>query len=77
MAYISRYDIEKLIRDQVPSKIRVDEEATEVLLSLVESHAAEIVQKALQVAITTNDRRKRSSKRIKLTKTDIEIAAFS
>ncbi len=77
MAYLSRYDVERLIRDNAPSKIRIDEEATEILRELLESHASEIVQKAIMVALTTNERRRRAVKKVKLTKTDIEIAASS
>lgn len=75
MAYISRYDVEKLIRCSTPSKIRVDEEATEELLSIIEDRAGKIVEKAIFIAMTTRDKRRRVTKKVRLTKTDINIAA--
>ncbi|MEM3364308.1 MAG: hypothetical protein QXS93_02240 [Candidatus Micrarchaeia archaeon] len=75
MAYISRYDIEKLIRRNTPSKIRVDEDATEELVSIIEDKAGKIVEKAIFIAMTTRDKRRRATKKVRLTKTDIDIAA--
>lgn len=75
MKCISRYDIEKLIRKNAPSKIRIDEDATEELVSIIEEKAGEIVEKAVFIAMTTRDKRRRRAKKVKLTKTDINIAA--
>ena len=75
MAIISRYDVEKIIRANAPSKMRVDEEATEVLVELLEKKAAEIVSKAVFIAMTAKDLRRRKTKKAKLTRLDIEIAA--
>lgn len=75
MGYISRYDVEQLIRNSSPSKIRIDEEATEVLVSIMEKRMKNIVEKAVYIAMSTNDVKKRKSKKVKLTKTDIRIAA--
>ncbi|MGC9057506.1 MAG: hypothetical protein ACP5H8_00295, partial [Candidatus Micrarchaeia archaeon] len=71
MRCISRYDVEKLIRKNVSSKIRIDEEATEELVSIIEEKAGKIVEKAVFIAMTTNDSRRRKAKKVKLTKTDI------
>ena len=75
MGYISRYDVEQLIRNSSPSKIRIDEDATEELVSIIEKRMENIVEKAVYIAITTNDVRRRKAKKVKLTKTDIHIAA--
>ena len=75
MGYISRYDVEQLIRNSSPSKIRIDEDATEELVSIIEKRMENIVEKAVYIAISTNDVRRRKSKKVKLTKTDINIAA--
>lgn len=75
MAYISRYDVEKLIRRNTPSRIRVDEDATEELVSIIEDKAGKIVEKAIFIAMTTRDKRRRAAKKVRLTKTDIDIAA--
>jgi len=75
VGYISRYDVEQLIRNSSPSKIRIDEDATEELVSIIEKRMENIVEKAVYIAISTNDVRRRKSKKVKLTKTDINIAA--
>lgn len=75
MGYISRYDVEQLIRNSSPSKIRIDEDATEELVSIIEKRMENIVEKAVYIAISTNDVRRRKCKKVKLTKTDINIAA--
>jgi histone H3/H4 len=75
VGYISRYDVEQLIRNSSPSKLRIDEDATEELVSIIEKRMENIVEKAVYIAISTNDVRKRKSKKVKLTKTDIHIAA--
>ena len=73
MGYISRYDVEQLIRSSSPSKIRIDEEATEELVSIIEKRMENIVEKAVYIAMSTNDVRRRKSKKLKLTKTDIHM----
>ncbi|MCX8206195.1 MAG: hypothetical protein N3H30_03120 [Candidatus Micrarchaeota archaeon] len=75
MAFISRYDVEKLIRSNAPSKMRIDEEATEELVSIIEEKAGKIVERAVLVAMATHDKRRKAAKKVKLTKTDINIAA--
>ena len=75
MGYISRYDVEQLIRNSSPSKLRIDEDATEELVSIIEKRMESIVEKAVYIAISTNEVKKRKSKKVKLTKTDIHIAA--
>mgnify|MGYP000027827298 CR=1 FL=1 len=75
MAFISRYDVEKLIRKNAPAKMRVDEEATEELVSIIEEKAGKIIEKAVFVAMTTHEKRRKAAKKVKLTKTDISIAA--
>lgn len=75
MGYISRYDVEQLIRNSSPSKLRIDEDATEELVSIIEKRMENIVEKAVYIAISTNEVKKRKSKKVKLTKTDIHIAA--
>jgi len=72
---ISRYDIEKLIRRNAPSKMMIDEDATQELISIIEEKAGQIVEKAVFIAMTTRDKRRRVAKKVKLTKTDINIAA--
>jgi len=75
VGYISRYDVEQLIRNSSPSKLRIDEDATEELVSIIEKRMESIVEKAVYIAISTNEVKKRKSKKVKLTKTDIHIAA--
>ncbi len=75
MGYISRYDVEQLIRNSSPSKIRIDEEATEELVSIIEKRMEDVVEKAVFIAMSTNDVRRRKNKKVKLTKIDINIAA--
>jgi len=75
MAYISRYDVEKLIRSNAPSKMRIDEKATEELVSIIEDRAGAIIEKAVYIAIATKESRRRKTKKAKLTKMDINIAA--
>jgi histone H3/H4 len=75
VGYISRYDVEQLIRSSSPSKIRIDEDATEELVSIIEKRMENIVEKAVFIAMSTNDVKRRKNKKVKLTKTDIHIAA--
>jgi hypothetical protein len=55
--------------------MRIDEEATEELVSIIEDKAGKIVEKAVFIAMTTRENRRRLAKKVKLTRTDINIAA--